>query len=87
MPRTPRIALPNYPHHVIQGGHNRQTVFPLWKFHGVPKISPNSPPFRWFQKAARRPSHRKSHNILLYAPENPKTIAILYKTTASRNNS
>lgn len=27
MPRTARIALPNYPHHVIQRGHNRQTVF------------------------------------------------------------
>jgi REP-associated tyrosine transposase len=27
MPRTARIVLPNYPHHVIQRGHNRQTVF------------------------------------------------------------
>ena len=27
MPRTARIALPNYPHHVIQRGHNRQAVF------------------------------------------------------------
>ena len=27
MPRTARIALPNYPHHVIQRGHNRQKVF------------------------------------------------------------
>ncbi|PLX94602.1 MAG: transposase [Desulfuromonas sp.] len=27
MPRSARIALPNYPHHIIQRGHNRQTVF------------------------------------------------------------
>jgi putative transposase len=27
MPRSARIVLPNYPHHVIQRGHNRQTVF------------------------------------------------------------
>ena len=27
MPRKARIALANYPHHVIQRGHNRQTVF------------------------------------------------------------
>ncbi len=27
MPRTGRIVLPGYPHHVVQRGHNRQTVF------------------------------------------------------------
>ncbi|WP_298039777.1 transposase [uncultured Desulfuromonas sp.] len=27
MPRTARILLPEYPHHIIQRGHNRQTVF------------------------------------------------------------
>ncbi len=27
MPRTARIILPNYPHHIIQRGHNRQAVF------------------------------------------------------------
>lgn len=27
MPRTARVVLPNYPHHIIQRGHNRQTVF------------------------------------------------------------
>ena len=27
MPRTARIIIPNYPHHIIQRGHNRQTVF------------------------------------------------------------
>lgn len=27
MPRTARIILPNFPHHVIQWGHNRQGVF------------------------------------------------------------
>ena len=27
MPRTSRIVLPNYPHHIIQRGHNRQIVF------------------------------------------------------------
>jgi putative transposase len=27
MPRKSRIVLPNYPHHIIQRGHNRQTVF------------------------------------------------------------
>ena len=27
MPRAARITLPNYPHHVIQRGHNRQVVF------------------------------------------------------------
>jgi putative transposase len=27
MPRTSRVVLPNYPHHVIQRGHNRQVVF------------------------------------------------------------
>lgn len=27
MPRTPRIVLPGYPHHVIQRGHNRMPVF------------------------------------------------------------
>ena len=27
MPRTARIVLPNYPHHVVHRGHNRQQVF------------------------------------------------------------
>ena len=27
MPRTARVVIPNYPHHLIQRGHNRQTVF------------------------------------------------------------
>ena len=27
MPRTARVVLPGYPHHVIQRGHNRQVVF------------------------------------------------------------
>jgi putative transposase len=27
MSRTARVVLPDYPHHVIQRGHNRQTVF------------------------------------------------------------
>lgn len=27
MPRTSRVVLPNYPHHIIQRGHNRQAVF------------------------------------------------------------
>lgn len=27
MPRMGRIVLPNYPHHVVQCGHNRQMVF------------------------------------------------------------
>lgn len=27
MPRMGRVVLPNYPHHVIQRGHNRQAVF------------------------------------------------------------
>ena len=27
MPRMARIVLPNYPHHVVQRGHNRQAVF------------------------------------------------------------
>ena len=27
MPRTGRVVLPNYPHHIIQRGHNRQAVF------------------------------------------------------------
>ncbi|OQX06614.1 MAG: hypothetical protein BWK76_25940, partial [Desulfobulbaceae bacterium A2] len=27
MPRQARIVLPQYPHHIIQRGHNRQTVF------------------------------------------------------------
>lgn len=27
MPRMGRVLLPNYPHHVIQRGHNRQVVF------------------------------------------------------------
>ena len=27
MPRSARTVIPNYPHHVIQRGHNRQTVF------------------------------------------------------------
>ncbi len=27
MPRQSRFVLPNYPHHVIQRGHNRQVVF------------------------------------------------------------
>lgn len=27
MPRTGRVVVPNYPHHVVQRGHNRQTVF------------------------------------------------------------
>lgn len=27
MPRGSRVVLPNYPHHIIQRGHNRQAVF------------------------------------------------------------
>ena len=27
MPRSARIVIPNYPHHIVQRGHNRQTVF------------------------------------------------------------
>jgi len=27
MPRTARVVIPSYPHHVIQRGHNRQAVF------------------------------------------------------------
>lgn len=27
MPRTGRVVLPKYPHHVVQRGHNRQVVF------------------------------------------------------------
>jgi len=27
MPRTARLIVPNYPHHIIQRGHNRQVVF------------------------------------------------------------
>ena len=27
MPRMGRIVLPNYPHHMVQRGHNRQVVF------------------------------------------------------------
>ena len=27
MPRSARIVLPNYPHHIVQRGHNRQAVF------------------------------------------------------------
>ena len=27
MPRMGCIVLPNYPHHVVQRGHNRQVVF------------------------------------------------------------
>lgn len=27
MPRAARVVLPNYPHHVIQRGHNREVVF------------------------------------------------------------
>lgn len=27
MPRKGRVVLPNYPHHVVQRGHNRQVVF------------------------------------------------------------
>ena len=27
MPRIGRVVLPNYPHHIVQRGHNRQVVF------------------------------------------------------------
>jgi putative transposase len=27
MPRMGRVVLPNYPHHIVQRGHNRQIVF------------------------------------------------------------
>ena len=27
MPRTGRVLVPNYPHHIVQRGHNRHTVF------------------------------------------------------------
>ena len=27
MPRTARIVVPNTPHHIVQRGHNKQTVF------------------------------------------------------------
>ena len=27
MPRTSRVVLPGYPHHIVQRGHNRQVVF------------------------------------------------------------
>lgn len=28
MPRTGRVLLPNYAHHIVQRGHTRQVVFP-----------------------------------------------------------
>ncbi len=28
MPRKGRVVLPNYPHHIVQRGHNRQIIFP-----------------------------------------------------------
>jgi putative transposase len=27
MPRTGRVLIPNYPHHIVQRGHNQQVVF------------------------------------------------------------
>jgi len=27
MPRKARIFVPNYPHHIVQRGHNRMAVF------------------------------------------------------------
>ncbi len=27
MPRVGRVVLPNYPHHIVQRGHNREAVF------------------------------------------------------------
>ena len=27
MPRMARIVLPNFPHHIVQRGHNRQAPF------------------------------------------------------------
>ena len=27
MPRLGRVVLPNYPHHVVEKGHNKQVVF------------------------------------------------------------
>ena len=27
MPRVGRVVLPNYPHHIVQRGHNRRVVF------------------------------------------------------------
>lgn len=27
MPRMGRVVLPNYPHHIVQRGHNRHVVF------------------------------------------------------------
>ncbi|MDH4873690.1 transposase, partial [Pseudomonas sp. BN515] len=27
MPRVGRVLLANYPHHIVQRGHNRQVVF------------------------------------------------------------
>ncbi len=27
MPRTGRVVLPNYAHHIVQRGHNQQVVF------------------------------------------------------------
>ena len=27
MPRVGRVVLPNYPHHIVQRGHNRQVIF------------------------------------------------------------
>ena len=27
MPRIGRVVVPNYPHHIVQRGHNRQVVF------------------------------------------------------------
>ncbi|MEE4378499.1 MAG: transposase, partial [Candidatus Competibacteraceae bacterium] len=27
MPRRGRVVLPNYPHHIVQRGHNKQVVF------------------------------------------------------------
>jgi putative transposase len=27
MPRIARVTLPEYPHHIVQRGHNRQVVF------------------------------------------------------------
>lgn len=83
MPRTARVVLPAYPHHVVQRGHNRQAVFAasghyegylatLAEFKGVFGVKV----YAWCLMT--------NHVHLLLEPSNGTGLALLMKRLSAR---
>jgi putative transposase len=83
MPRTARVVLPGYPHHIIQRGHNRQTTF-----RGHPDFSKYLDTMASYKDAFGVRIFAfclmDNHVHLLLAPENLSGLAALMKRLAGR---